>query len=430
MTCQSVSYSIATNSAAGMLAGAASGAVVSCMSRYIQSPLIQESPLAAVVPPLGFYAGLLAALPCLGLSPRLFPQLRSILYISIAITTIASSIFSLGGIDMTPINSTSLGVGVGAITGIFTALFFSTNLFIDTTETEAALEDPEPPFSWEEIKSFFPSGGETIILNIANLANGILAGIASGFLVSFLSQKIPETSLITATIPPVGYAAALLTSVPFIAVSRFLRDSSHEVAIINAIFTSALVGILASGGLDMSCMRSAATGAGMGAAIAPVIASGFSCMQGMFKTEADDADVENIPFVSPQAAYCKWIPVACILTITGAFSGAASGALSSELGKLTKDSFAIATVPPIALTIGTIAGYTPIFLLARTKCLDHRVSSAASFLSALTATTSSVMAMGGADMPLIRSTAAGTGSGVVVAASALCSFLAIRRLIR
>ena len=97
---------------AGMLAGAASGAVMSCMSRYIQSPLIQESPLAAVVPPLGFYAGLLAALPCLGLSPRLFPQLRSILYLSIAITTIASSIFSLGGIDMTPINSTSLGVGL------------------------------------------------------------------------------------------------------------------------------------------------------------------------------------------------------------------------------------------------------------------------------------------------------------------------------
>ncbi len=423
MTCQSVSYSLVTNSSAGMLAGAASGAVVSCMSRYIQSPLIKESPFAAVVPPLGFYAGLLASLPCLGLSPRLFPQIRSMLYVSIAITAVASSLFSLGGVDMSPVNSTSLGVGVGAVTGIFTALFFCRNLF------SYERDQPEPPFTWKEIKGFFPSRTDTILLNITNVTNGILAGIASGFLVAFLAQKIPESSVASAIIPPVGYTAALLTSVPFIAAGRCLHSpSSREIATINAIFTSALVGLLASGGLDMSCMRSAATGAGMGAAMAPVIVAGFSCIQGLSNAEATDANTESAPFISPDASCCDWIPVGCVLAMTGAFSGATSGALSSKIGELTKDSFAIVTVAPTALTAGIIAGCTPIFLLSRTKCLDQRVISVASTLSALTAMTSSVIAMGGADMPLVRSTAAGAGSGLVIGASALCSFLVLKKL--
>ena len=415
LACKTYSCALGSNLAAGVVAGAASAAAVSCATHYSNSELLKESPVAAAVPVFGFYSGLLAALPILTLAPRIFPQLRSMLHVSIAITAIASAAFALNGVDMTPLNSTSLGIGLGAVMGIFMGCCFARTYFPQEWL-------PEAPFTWQEIKDYLRPICQTIILTIANLANGILAGLASGFLVSFLSQKIPETSPASLAIAPTGFAAALITALPFIAISKFLPDYSDELARVNALFTAMVAGILACGGTDMSLMRSAATGAGMGAAIAPTVSIGLSILQGM-----QDDEFEYYPLLDTDATWRQWVPLAILLTGAGALSGAVSGAVSAQIGSLTRDSFAIAAVAPTALTAGILASHLTIVLLLKTSCLDRRVIAAANIFSALTALFSSTMSMGGADMSVARSTTTGAGTGAIIGASLLTSFLLARK---
>ena len=414
--CAPVSTLVGTCFFSGAASGAATGTAVSAFTHFSNSTLFSETPLAAVVPFSGMLAGAVVALPLALFFPRLMPRIRDMIAISMLVSSFVSSFFAAGGLDMGLRRSAYSGLGTGAAVGVMVAV-----CSIVSNPRQLNQQD-EIGFTYRELISLFSPCAATLMMELIGAVSGIFAGVASGFGVSYFSERVPEDSPLQVLSSVGAYAAGCLTAaVPLLVTCALPRDW-RRLARMTIVFSAAMSALFGLGGLDMSNMRSAASGAGMGAAVGGAIGMSFSGLNGismMFNLEPLLGAEESIEPIRRRV--CRVLSLTPFTVVAGAAAGVISGGIASQLGQMAQHTPWVIGVAPAALCGGVLGSALPSILMARCSCIAERVKFLAYLLIGLTALASAGAGVGAIDLPFIRAITSSGALGAIVGVSAIAA---------